>query len=81
MEYGLDRTVHLDVGAHVVLHERERAVATQVRNVVERARDQVVEPEDLVSNINQSIRQMRAEEARRSSHHDTHQTAFLPMLT
>jgi hypothetical protein len=38
-----------------MLYERERAVAVQVRDVVERARDQVVQAHDLVPIPNQPI--------------------------
>jgi hypothetical protein len=81
MEYGLDRTGNLDIGAHVVLDERERAAVVQMPDVVQRARDQVVQPHDLMPVLDQPIGEVRAEESRRTGHGDPHQTAFRPRLT
>jgi hypothetical protein len=62
MEDEVDRLVNLDVLDQVVI-EKEESLVTDVLDVLERARVEVVDAKDAMSLLEQVLAQMRAEES------------------
>ncbi|MNL88015.1 hypothetical protein D3C87_2174780 [compost metagenome] len=69
----------MDVVAHVVVDELEEGAALQVRHVVERAGDEVVDHHHPVALGNEAIAQVRPDEPRPPRDDDPH--GYLPTLT
>ncbi len=72
MQHAVERSGHVRVGADVVADELELLVSHEVRDVVRRPGDEVVEPDDLVTVGQKAIAQMGAEEARGAGDQHSH---------
>ena len=59
----VDRTLHVDVRRDVLLDEHEAPVGEEVRDVVGRARPEVVHANDVVAVLEEPFAEMRADEA------------------
>src|SRR6266487_2357849 len=67
--YIIHRAIKKNKLGHILLDEPKVPLASQVRDVVHAASDQIVNGNDFVAPLQQQVHQMRAEKPRAASHH------------
>jgi hypothetical protein len=80
MKDAIERTLDLDIRAHVVADELPMRMARQMRDVRRISRDKIVHPDNRRTGLEQPIAQVRAEKPGRACYEDAH-AKRRPMLS